>query len=529
MSELNDLFLNDINYNQTEKVFEWVNQTSTNSLYVTTYCNKPYTIQLDYAVDNNFEIIYTETYNITSKHHEMPLSVYKRFVRLSILDIVPPVNLKCQAFFRPTSVVSTQPQGQVQKVTNTGLSYGAFGSLSTFQPVPKRQYIFTTGTNGTINPRTFAIPYSDINEYDSLGNGTINFVNGVIQLTGFNVPEKAYITGSSYKYRAGQGIQSLFTGCFFQGAKDAGGNFSSKQVIGMGNMDALNNINNGLFFGYWDDSLPYHPDNFGILYVNDTVQTFIPRTQWNMDRADGQTSSLFIDDWSKLNVFKSDIQYLGAGNLRMYIEDRNTGNFVQIHEFKLPGTQTLKSSFSEPSFGLVMYQEITTSIPLATTDYIGSASYGLFLEGREMLPIDRFSVNSSKTGISGEANILTLRCDAVWIGKKCYNSIDVDLISASVSGTKPAILRIYRNCIINTPTWFGSYQTYINSSYDTTGTFGGLGSGFLLYTFDLSKEGSLIENLSDLHTHLNPDDTLTLTCQSTANTDVNISFSYYSK
>jgi hypothetical protein len=528
MAELTDWFLNDTNYSSTSYVTEWINQSVTNSLYITTYCSLPYTVQLDYAVDSDYQIIYSETHEVTELHKEFPISVYKRFVRLSILNLSPPVDLKVQTFFRPTSIIGSQPKGSIQNVSIPQIQYGAFGSVSTYHAEPKRQYIFANGTGGFINPKSFFVPYSDINAYDSLGNARVEFVDGVIRLIGFNVVEKAYITGSTFMYRAGQGITSMFTGMFFQGAKSVSGLFCTKQVLGMGNMKNTNIINNGLFFGYWDDTLPYEPDSFGILYANDGVYQFVPRTQWNLDKADGKTSSLEIQDWEKLNVFKTDIQYLGAGNCRAYIENKKTGEFVQVHEFEFPGTVT-KSIFSEPSFGYIQYQEITTSIPLSATDFIGSASYGLFLEGEEMIPFDRFSVDNIKT-ISTEQNLISLRCDTTWYGGEAYNNINVDLISGAADGTKNVIIRVYRNCILNAPVWVPIYQNYINTSCDKAGTFGGLGTGFHLYTFELGKVDSLIQNLSDhLHTYLNVGDILTITGESSANSDVSMSICFHSK
>lgn len=527
MPELSEAFINNLAYPDTSFITEWVNITSANSLYITTFCSSDALVQLDYAVDNDYEIILTETRNILSNiTSEIYIPVKSRFIRISILNITPPVNLKNQAFFYNTSVISKlDEEGGTTtiNVSDSQLDYSAYGGITTENAIPKRQYLFLRGTNGTLDPRTFKVPYSDIRSYDSGVSALADFSNGIMKITGYNTTGVSYIHGSSYKYRTGQGMNSKFTANFFQGVKDAGGTGCTIQLVGAGNFQS-NLPYSGAFFGYADDTLLYDSDSFGVCIYRVGIKNFIPRTSWNRDRADGTISSLNITNWELINVFQIQSSYLEGTNIRFFLYNRFTNKMVLVHEIVINGlTQII-----EPSYAIILYQEITAlSQPLATTDYVGSGSGAIFVEGQSLEYFDRFSFQNTNGAVSAEVNLISLRCDLQWYGATNYEGIEVDCVSVSSDGNRSVIVNVYKNCILTAPTWIDRYTTYVPTSTDTVGVFGGIGTGILLFSFQLAKIDELYVNMSNLKTYMDPNDIITFTAQSAQPSDVSLSICWH--
>jgi hypothetical protein len=401
----------------------------------------------------------------------------------------------------------------------------AFGALHTEQYLPKRHYIWNKVNNGTA--LTATVPYSDIKYYDSGVNGLISENNnGLIRLSGLNVVEELTMRGSGYKYNPGQTLMSRFTGKFFQGAKDPGGTGCTIMYLGFGNYDNSNVVENFLGFGYGDDTLPYSQENFGVIYTDRGVRQFFPKTAWNKDKCDGTTSSLNITDWNKINVFQVELIYLGGGNIDYKIMDVNTETFVTVHRLELTGALT-STSLGDPNLGFGMHIHVTAnSIPLLTTDSVECGSFGLFIEGESLREIDRGGVFNQATGITTEAHVLSVRNDTTFYSLVNHGSIDIDIITAAVDGTKNAIVAFYKNATLTTPVWTAVNANLFSVSSDTAGTYT-LASGQLLWANALAKVDEITMTLTDIHIHLDPGDSLTITCQSASSTDCSASMGWH--
>ncbi len=144
----------------------------------------------------------------------------------------------------------------------------------------------------------------------------------------------------------------------------------------------------------------------------------------------------------------------------------------------------------------------------------------MFLQGQTLEPLQRVSVDSSKTAIAAETAIINIRCDATFYSRDNWYTLIFDFFSMSVDGTKNAVIKIYQNSTIGgAPAWTTPSSTTVPVSYDTAGTFtAATGTNILTYT--LGKADQVEQICEDLHIYLMPGQTLTITCQSTANTDV---------
>jgi len=127
-----------------------------------------------------------------------------------------------------------------------------------------------------------------------------------------------------FPYVPGKSQQIVLTGIF--GTPDANVN----QYIGYG--DDLN----GLFF-------TYQGAQFGVLLRSATsgsaVDTFIPQTEWNVDKLDGYGKSQITLDLTKAQIFIIDFQWLGVGRIRFYLDIE--GSTYLVHEINNANNSTV--------------------------------------------------------------------------------------------------------------------------------------------------------------------------------------------
>jgi hypothetical protein len=95
--------------------------------------------------------------------------------------------------------------------------------------------------------------------------------------------------------------------------------------------------NDGVFFELQDTTLNVvlRSTTTGTL-----VETRVPQSSWNKDKADGTGNSGFHIDLTKVNIFWIDYQWLGAGRVRFGIVEPS-GNRLVCHEFENAGANAL--------------------------------------------------------------------------------------------------------------------------------------------------------------------------------------------
>jgi hypothetical protein len=134
------------------------------------------------------------------------------------------------------------------------------------------------------------------------------------------------------KYRTGLGVLVRFTGMFTIGVS------GTYQWIGMG--DGVGAVgSDGLFFGY-------NGTAFGVVRVQNGTQYHYPQTSWSVDQMDGSGPSGMTLDKTKLNLFQITSQWLGAGNIRFYVEDPNTGLFQLVHVISYPNQNIMPNLYN---------------------------------------------------------------------------------------------------------------------------------------------------------------------------------------
>ena len=205
----------------------------------------------------------------------------------------------------------------------------AFNELLMVQPSPVVQLQF---------------PYTSVNtDYitTSLSGGLSQSGSAtLVQGTGMAILSTNATAGSAavlasrarLHYQAGQGAVGLASAIFNAGTA------GNVQYIGIGNAQ------DGLFFGYTGTQ-------FGILYRNNSVDTWLPQTgttgpagttgAWNGDQLNGSGASAVTLNPQDGNVYRIQFQWLGFGAIKFWVENPNDGTWTLVHTIHYPNQTSL--------------------------------------------------------------------------------------------------------------------------------------------------------------------------------------------
>jgi hypothetical protein len=359
----------------------------------------------------------------------------------------------------------------------------AFGDISISTITPIIQEIFTYNLNDrrwSISTTGSAlIPFLTTNSMASISTGTTTGSTAILQ------------TKKHIKYRPGEGILSRFTCLYTLGVA------GTKQYSGLGN------IGDGFFFGY-------NGAVFGILHKNKAsgvpVETFIPQTTWNRDKADGVTT-LPLLDWTKGQVFQIQLQFLGFGSINFYIENPNSGSFVLIHVIDYAG-MNINPSLADPSLQICFEADNGAT----TTDIVmKSASVSGFIEGKSPTQGLSWSYDFSKSGIGSTlTNVLTVRNKSIYAGKPNNDILSPLFLNVSTIGAnKPVYIALIKNTTLGgTPVWNDINTNNSFAEVDVAGTT--VTNGFIIFSFIMGKEDTRIINITDLKEFIEHDETFTI-------------------
>jgi len=317
------------------------------------------------------------------------------------------------------------------------------------------------------------------------------------------------------KYRPGQGIDARFTFAFDTPV------VNSRQEMGVGN------LTDGYFFGYIDTQ-------FGIIHRNNSVETFIPQSDWNIDKCDGTGSSGVTLNPLFGNIGRVKYPFLGYGNIFFLIENPITSIFMVVHIIHYVNTTKLVQ-LNNPN--LQFWSRIVNSGNTSNlTMYCGSV--GVFLSGERKFLGATWGTNNNKTGISTTiTNILTIKNCTTYNGVANKSLIRLKSISfASDSGNSIATLLLIKNATV------GGTLTYVTiagtsgdngvtitngnsvSSVNTIGTT--VTGGQQMFNTSLARNSSSFLPVVELDIFLEPGSTMTFACFATASSNIGITVNW---
>jgi hypothetical protein len=272
----------------------------------------------------------------------------------------------------------------------------------------------------------------------------------------------------------------------------------------------MGNTQVGYFFGY-------NGTAFGISIRNGGSDTWTAQTAWNGDKCDGTGDSGF--NWNKTlgNVMMIRYPFLGYGAITFWVQNPITGAWILCHTIHYPNSsasvQVSNSSF--PFYANVTNAGSTTNLLM----YVGSV--GAFISGvREFLgPV--YSTDNTKTGVTAETNIVSIRNCTTYNGVTNAGIIRLRSISISYNNAVNgfAVLRVRKGATLGgSPSYTpvngstadnGVTLTSANSvaSVDTAATTST--GGFYQFNLNVGNTGNAVLDVTPYLLYINPGEIMT--------------------
>ena len=301
--------------------------------------------------------------------------------------------------------------------TKIDLMKTAFEDLSVASPFPIVQTDFVF----SVNP--------DIVDTDAGGAGSV-YQSGNMAVISSGASANSWgelLSERKIRYKAGMGVRMLMTAVFSQGVQ------GNHQIIGLGNDE------DGFFFGF-------NGPDFGIMRRCSGIDHWTPQAEWNIDKMDGHGLSGQVLDPTKGNIYMVQMQWLGFGAIKFFIEESSTGRIHPVHVVKYANLNT-ETSVTVPIFNIYLESRNTTN----TSDIIlRTPCISAFIEGtihRILGP--RYGIDNDKFVLTNTfTNVLTIRVKDTYYGKA--NKIPIQLTNMTAcSSQKPAVVVLIKNAVMS--------------------------------------------------------------------------------
>jgi len=381
------------------------------------------------------------------------------------------------------------------------LPLSAFGDMRTAELSPVLQVTFDATVTNT-----------EIGTIELAGSGAVSQENSMVKVTsGTTTASTAeWETSKHAKYRAGLGGLMRFTAMFTAGIA------GTEQMVGLADTEGSSaSHKNGYAVGY-DGA------TFGLLRYSNDVLTTIAQSAWD-DPLDGTGASGMTLDPTKLNVYYIQFQYLGAGAIKLWVENDSNGDMFLAHTINYTNQNSVPS-VRNPNFHMMVHV-----LNNATTSNVTcwSACMAFFVEGKSKyteLQQPQFTTGKrEKTTVTTEVAIFTIR------NKTTYNSLTnyIDIVLQNIQGSIEAgaannlgQVRLVKNATLGgTPSYADINATNSVVEIDVAGTTVTGGTEFL-YVPLAGKNDKDIIDLNSYEFILTPGDTLTVAGLSAASATI---------
>ena len=354
----------------------------------------------------------------------------------------------------------------------------------------------------------YTVSNTDLNTNTVTNTGTVTQATAMAVVgTGTTTGSNARLNSKHHaKYKPGLGGMMRFSALF---TSPVAGTFQY-----MGIMDehgASAEFINGLAVGYNGTTMTVARFQNDVLFE-------VAQSAWD-DPLDGTGLSGVTIDFTKLNVFYIQFQYLGAGPMNFWVEHPDTGNVFIFHRIRYTNLHTTPSTYN-PNYHFTMYVDNGAT----TSDIVVKcASYGYFIEGKTELIEVHQPQNStgslSKAGVTTEIAIATIRNKTTYAGKVNYIDIILERFGGALdTNATNAIgtIRLVKNTTLGgTPSWADINTTNSVVEIDVAGTT--LTGGKEIIALDMpGKSSSNHENVLPYKFVIHPGESVTLAGSSVA-------------
>lgn len=328
----------------------------------------------------------------------------------------------------------------------------------------------------------------------TVGSGTATQANSMLHLeTGTDTNGSTMVESkNTIKYHSGFEAYALFTAQF-----QDGGVADSVQHIGPFTVE------DGYYIGYTNT-------DFVVGRLNGGVATEVSSNNFN-----GDHNILNKLDTTKLNIFRISYGWLGTATITFEWKTPYDG-WVVMHQFQLENTQTVPNT-TNPQLPI---RFDVTKTDGATNIHCHSASWCGGHNGPETHAGDRYFTGIvGPSTVSAETVLINFYNVSTFQSKTNRVLAEGVRVGVSSDGTKNAIIKMYKNLTITSPSWSNVDATNSIMQTDTAGTVTPNDDN-LVWDYPLAKNDSVLDDIQDIDLKLSPGDTMTITGQSAANTDL---------
>ncbi len=352
----------------------------------------------------------------------------------------------------------------------------------------------------------YTVDNTDLNTNLTRNSGSVTQLSGMASIgTGITADSTALLRSKQHgRYRAGLGGVARFTALF--GTPTA----STEQHVGI--IDATSTTAtfiNGYAVGYTGTT-------FGFRRWQNSATTTVTQANWD-DPLDGSGNSGMTIDQTKLNVFFIQYQYLGAGAIRLFVEDDDTGFLVLVHTIDYANKNT-EPSVHNPNFFMTYF---VSNVGTTSDITVRSSSYMYAVEGKtKFIEIHQTSNSTGlrqKTTVTSEIALFTIRNRATFAGKTNFIDILLKHMSASTQANAAnarGSARLVKNATLGGSPDYNKISTDTSViEIDVAGTT--VTDGINIIPISLAgRDAAGSELLAPLEIILNPNDTITFAVQS---------------
>lgn len=359
--------------------------------------------------------------------------------------------------------------------------------------------------NTIFGESTAVIPHADIEEQfhynvntrtlttTTANGGAASVENDMLKLSSSTATNGSVTveTKKPIRYRPGKEAYALFTAMW-----DGQGVAGSKQRIGIWNKT------DGFYVGF-------NGTDFVVGYTRDGTDTEVTESNFN-----GETEHISLLDFTKLNIFRISFGWLGTAPCTFeFLGPDHRWHIMHIIEFQNTLTQP---SITNPNLHFTIDVTKTSG---ATDVIMRSASWLGGVHGEDESAADRFDTGTaSATNITTEAVLINFQNVTTFQSKTNRVEVEGVRLSMSSEGTKTGKIKIYKNLSISGASWSNIDATNSVLQVDTAGTVTPSDAN-LLFEYNLSRQGTIIDNIEDMDMIIEPGDTITVTGQSASNMD----------
>jgi hypothetical protein len=260
----------------------------------------------------------------------------------------------------------------------------------------------------------------------------------------------------------------------------------------------------GLFFGY-------NGTSFGVVIRNNSVDTFISQSSWNVDKFNGTGISQINLNPLLGNVYEIKFQWLEFGSIFFSIENPNLGEFVLVHIIKYANT-SLVTSINYPN-GYLWVE--TKNGSTSNNMIIKTPSLSMVYEG---IVSDTYGIKntyySNKVNVTrttNDKNFITLRNKTIHQSKINIIPIKILILAGANQSGGTTFVTIFKNPTLSATPVYSDYSTnssIVELSTDTNITVTST-SGKLQH-YSIASTGNFGQNLEFLDLIIYPGEVFTV-------------------